>query len=571
MMNQSRLPLLLMLSVLGSVRMASAQDLDKTMIAKVDSIFAKYNDMTAPGCALGIYRNGRLIYAKGYGSADLEHNVPISPNTVFDIGSTSKQFTATCLVLLQQQGKLSLDDDVRKYIPELSDYGHTITIRNLLNHTSGLRDYIGLMVMGSADIDDVTKPEDALRTIVHQKALNFEPGTEMAYSNTGYFLASVIVQRVSGKSLREFAHEQIFEPLGMTHTSYIDDHTEVVPNRAIGYSPGEDEAYHRDVSYWEQNGDGGVFTTVEDLIKWDQNFYEPRVGGRELGSELLRHGILKNGDTLDYAEGLYTGEFRGLKTVAHGGSWGGYRAQLIRIPSEHFSVAVLCNSGAMNPDRLAIGVVATVLADKLSAPVTKAPTATPSDVAQFDPASFDPGAFDDYVGNYEMEEQAGFVLSFSREGKTFYTQATGQGKIEIHPTSDSVFALQGVDASVTFHREPDGSVAQITLHQHGDHEAFRIDTSAPPSVDLTPYVGEYYSPELETAYTLTVEDGKLIATNPRLGDATLTPPRIATQSSFSGSSWNLEKVSFEKDTNGSVDAMIVSTGRIMGLRFERQK
>jgi len=325
--------------------------------AAVNEIFSDLTKPGSPGCALGIFLDGKIVYSKGYGLANIEDNVPITPQSVFDIGSTSKQFTATSILLLEKQGKLSLGDDIRKFIPELPDYGQKITILHLLNHTSGLRDYLTLMVLAGVNIDSVTTDEDALRFIVRQKALNFPPGNEWLYSNTGFFLLSVVVKRVSGKTLREFAAENIFSPLDMAHTQYRDDHTFLIANRAMAYEPKEKSGgYRLDVSYFEQTGDGAVHTSVEDLQKWDENFYSGQFGEKELPAALQEPGKLNNGKVLDYAKGLSVGEYRGLHRVSHGGAWGGYRAQLLRFPQQHFSVACLCNVGNANPSRRAFQV-----------------------------------------------------------------------------------------------------------------------------------------------------------------------------------------------------------------------
>jgi len=341
----------LALGTCGAPRSNSAQD--KTTAA-VDEVFADYTKAGSPGCAVGVYRNGRVIYSKGYGLANLEEDVPITPQSVFDIGSTSKQFTSASILLLEKQGKLSINDDIRKYIPELPDYGAKITILNLLNHTSGLRDYLTLMDLAGINTDSVTTDEDALQIITRQKALNFAPGSDWLYSNTGFFLLSIIVKRVSGKTLREFAAENIFNPLGMTHTQFRDDHTALIPDRAMAYDPKEKkDGYTLDVSYFEQTGDGAVHTSVEDLLKWDDDFYSGQVGGKDFLAEIQEQGKLNSGKVLEYAKGLFLADYRGLHTVSHGGAWGGYRAELLRFPDQHFSVACLCNRADANPSRRA--------------------------------------------------------------------------------------------------------------------------------------------------------------------------------------------------------------------------
>jgi CubicO group peptidase (beta-lactamase class C family) len=309
-----------------------------------------------------------LLYAKGYGLANIEEEVPITPQTVFDIGSTSKQFAAASILLLEKQGKLSVNDDVRTYIPELPDYGKKIIILHLLNHTSGLRDYLTLFELAGVNTDNVTTDDDALGLIVHQKALNFDPGSEWLYSNTGFFLLSVIVKRVSGKTLRAFAAENIFSPLHMDATTYRDDHTQLVPNRALAYDPKERSGgFSLDVSYFEQTGDGAVHTSVLDLLKWDENFYTAQIGGKEFLTELQEPGKFNNGKTFGYAKGLSVGHYRGLPTVRHGGSWGGYRAELLRFPEQHFAVVCLCNLGTSAPSTRA-NKVAEVYLGSLMAP-----------------------------------------------------------------------------------------------------------------------------------------------------------------------------------------------------------
>jgi CubicO group peptidase (beta-lactamase class C family) len=346
-----------------TVSKAAAGKAEDKKTAAVDEIFVDLTKAGSPGCALGVYGDGKMVYSKGYGLANLEENVPITRQSVFDIGSTSKQFTAASILLLEKQGKLSLNDDVRKYIPELPDYGQKITVLHLLNHTSGLRDYLTLMDLAGIPTDSVTTDEDALQIIFRQKALNFAPGSDWLYSNTGFFLLSVIVKRISGKTLREFAAENIFTPLEMTHTQYRDDHTSLIANRAMAYDEKEKGVgYSLDVSYFEQTGDGAVHTSVEDLLKWDENFYGGQVGGKDFLSEIQEPGKLNSGKALDYAKGLTIGEYRGLHTVSHGGAWGGYRAELLRFPEQHFSVACLCNLASARPSNRAHRVADVYLA-----------------------------------------------------------------------------------------------------------------------------------------------------------------------------------------------------------------
>lgn len=438
----------------------SQQKLD----AAVDEVFQDLTKAGSPGCALGVYRGGQIIYEKGYGLANIEENVPISPKSVFDIGSTSKQFTATSILLLEKEGKLSVDDDVHKYIPELPDYGKKITILNLLNHTSGLRDYLTLFDIAGVNVDSVTTEEDALALILRQKGLNFAPGSEYLYSNTGFFLLSMIVERVSGKTLREFAAENIFSPLQMTHTQFRDDHRSLMPERAMAYDENEKkDGFSLDVSYFEQTGDGAVHTTVEDLLRWDENFYSGQVGGKILLAELQETAKLNDGKRLNYAKGIIVSDYRGLKMVSHGGSWGGYRAQLMRFPDQHFSVATLCNLGSSDPTRRA-SQVADVYLNSVMKPKT-VKSAEPDDEERKKEAATIPLTKEQlaaYAGDYWSEEMGVSYRLAVRDGalkvvgifdKIGIPRANNFAKEELRPTGMDVFSFGEDGVTVKFKRD----------------------------------------------------------------------------------------------------------------------
>ena len=345
---------------------AAQQPLADSLATRVDAEFARYARPDSPGCAVGIFQNGAITYSKGYGMANLEYSVPITPATPFISGSVAKQFTAAAIALLVEQGRLSLDDDVRKYIPELPDYGAKITVDHLVHHTSGLRDFWALVQVAGMRYDDGYTAGDVIRLAARQKHLNFTPGTEYDYSNTGYIALALIVQRVTGKSLREFAAEQIFGPLGMTSTHYHDDHTMIVPGRASAYSPLPEGGYR--INVWNNDivGQGGLIVTVNDLQKWDENFYTGKVGGPGFLKRQLQQGKLANGTTLSYAFGLTVGEYRGMPLVEHGGSSGGYRTIISRFPTAHTSVVALCNSSDANTTMLSHRVADVVLGPKFT-------------------------------------------------------------------------------------------------------------------------------------------------------------------------------------------------------------
>jgi CubicO group peptidase (beta-lactamase class C family) len=311
----------------------------------IDSVFAPYSSRLGPGCAVGVARDGRLVFAKGYGSADLEHDTPITPSTPFYIASVSKQFTAMSIVLLAQDGRLSLDDSIRQWVPEVPSFGSPITLRQLLYHTSGLRDYFTLLALSGWPSDGPLTERQFLELISRQKQLNFAPGEEFLYSNTGYALLAVVVQRVSGKSLRDYAAEHIFRPLGMTHTEFRDDHHRLIAQRAVGYQPA-DGSFRISQPEFDIVGDGGLYSTVDDLAKWDANFRTGRVGGKAGIALLQEQGRLNNGQTIPYALGLTVSQTRGLKTYAHRGAYGGYRSAMVRYPDKGLSVITLCNTAA---------------------------------------------------------------------------------------------------------------------------------------------------------------------------------------------------------------------------------
>jgi len=371
-----------------------SQSLPDSTIKKIDSLFKKWDNNNSPGCALGIVKDGQLIYKHGYGMANLDHSIPISPKSVFDIGSISKQFTAMSILLLAKQGKLSLDNEIQKYLPEVPRYQSPITIRHLIHHTSGIRNYIELLELAGMRGENVhLTDDDLLGLIALQKELNFKPGEEYVYSNSGffltndnrppsiltrgeeyvysssgYFLLGLIVKRVSGMSLRQFAEENIFKQLGMNNTHFHDDRNLVVRNRVTAYLPNSNGGFAAAIPIDDPPGDGGLFTSVEDLFLWDQNFYNNKLGsGPDLISEALSTGKLNNGKNTGYAFGLQVRKYKGLKTIGHGGSGGGFRSAMNRFPELNFSVMCLCNEwSSINPDGLANQVADIFLVDQLN-------------------------------------------------------------------------------------------------------------------------------------------------------------------------------------------------------------
>jgi CubicO group peptidase (beta-lactamase class C family) len=356
--------MLLTFFALAVVQGAATLTPQPAWVTRVDALFAPWDRPDSPGCALGVIEDGKLVHARGFGSASLEHRVPITPQTVFDIGSTSKQFTAAAIGLLVGENVLGVEDEIHDWVPELADYGARVTLDHLLHHTSGLPDYLGLM---EAAPPDWTTPQDALEALAKVQRLQFEPGKKFEYSNTNYFLLSLVAERASEVPFQEFVRQRILAPLGMTNSLLFHDHTLVIPHRATGYDPRQGGGFAVDMSDFEQLGDGAVQTTVEDLVRWDTNFYSHQVGGEALQTFLHRTGTLASGKPLAYARGLFVDSFRGLPRVSHGGAWAGFRAQLMRFPEQKTSIVCLANLASMDPNGLCEQVAEVVLGARMTA------------------------------------------------------------------------------------------------------------------------------------------------------------------------------------------------------------
>jgi CubicO group peptidase (beta-lactamase class C family) len=326
-----------------------------SILKRVDAIFSEWDRPTSPGCALALIQDDEIIYKRGYGMADLERGVPITPESLFDIGSTGKQFTVSIIAILASQGYLSLGDSIRKYLPAMPAYADAITIQHLIHHTSGLRDYVALMELAGLPDENLYPEEALLNLILRQDELNFSPGEKYLYSNSGYFLLGVIAQCVTGMHLTELIQEHIFTPLGMRCSTFNKDYRPIVPNRALSYEASESGGFTNKISLWGGFGDGPIYSNVEDLFLWDQNFYHNRLNHDQpnLLEVLHTQGRLNNGEVIAYAGGLNIEEYRGFKAVSHGGAWAGYRSELLRFPRQRFSVICLCNLSSMMPEDLA--------------------------------------------------------------------------------------------------------------------------------------------------------------------------------------------------------------------------
>ncbi len=519
---------------------------------KVDALFAAWDTPNSPGAALAVLHHGEVVYKRGYGMANLAYDIPITSATVFDIASVSKQFAAFAIAMLVEQGKIALDDDVRAYLPEVPDFGKTITIRHLVHHTSGLRDWPGTLAIAGWQMEDVISFDQILTMVRHQQDLNFDPGAEYSYSNTGYNVLAEVVARVTGQSFRAWTDTHLFKPLGMVHTHFHDDHERVVKNRAYAYSPARD-GFKRVGNGLTALGSSSLFTTIDDLIKWVQNFRDPRVGGQAVVDRVHQQGVLNNGEQISYAFGNSIGAYRGLKTVGHSGSWAGFRTRLVRFPDQDFAVIVLSNASNFNPTRKAWQVAELYLDDQMDS--------EEADASPPEPVAVDPAVLDDYVGTYQLGP--GWLLTITREGDRLMTQATREAKFEMTPTSETEFFVEAYGAAIAFQRNAASAVTHI---EYRNIHAPRVELFEPSADDLMAFEGDYFSEELGTTYTLVVEDSVLTARHRRHTDATLSPTITDT---FTTDTWFMRSIHFVRDRDRRITGFEVSEGRSRNVRFAK--
>ena len=561
----------LLVSSMALVSPAGAQTLAPDLALKVDKVFEKYDRTDSPGCALGIYQNGQIIYKHGYGMANLNDDVTITPETVFHVASMSKQFTAASILLLQQEGKLSIDDDVHKYIPELPDFGEKITLRNLMHHTSGLRDQWALLELsGWRYSQDLITDEDVMSVVTRQKELNFKPGEKYLYSNTGFTLLALTVKRVSGMSLREFTTKNIFEPLGMTHTHFRDDHEEVIKHDALGYEhdgpQGNGKPYRMNLTNFDTTGATSLHTTVEDLQLWDENFYHPKVGGPALIELMLHRDKLNNGEMQEYASGLAVGTYKGLPIVDHSGADAGYRSEMIRFPEQHFSTSVLCNFADTNPVRLAHAVADIVLAKDLKEPTQDA-AKKPADTATLPPLTAE-----------QMTAIAGTY--WSRDDDDFAVVQVKDGKLQMDVGTDDFHALKqfapghfhvadvpwGEEVDFHFIAAEAGKPRGLEQRQgEGKPEKFEsVAAFAPSAEEMQAFAGAYVSDEIDLVYRIKAENGKLSLSRARHKPEMLKPVMTDT---FAG---DFGALHFKRNAKGQVSGFVLNAGRIQNLKFAKK-
>ncbi len=512
---------------------------------EVDQLFALFDKPGSPGCSVGVIRAGEFVYKKSFGYASLELGVPLTPSSVFYMGSVSKQFTAASVVLAAEQGYLSLDDDVRKYLPELPDYGRRITLRQMLHQTSGFRDFLDLVFLSGRNAADLASPAEILKLIARQKGLNNLPGDEWVYSNSNYFLLGEVIRRATGKSLAKFAAENIFRSLGMTHTLFYDDNTLVVPNRVAAYDSGKDGNFLVDWSpSYDIVGGGGLMSSLDDLLFWDRNFYTNKLGKGTLPAELQSHGTLNNGNKIDYALGLSLGEYRGLPIVEHSGELFGYHSSFLRFPQQRFSVIVLCNLATGEPEALTRKIADLYLASDFEP--KQNPTAS-SDLP--DPAGF--------AGTY-LDPRSNTIYTFVAD----HSNLIGWGSVLQRIDAKRFYDLGG--NIITFEHVNGTMHCSLVIPGEVYFSGNRLKPISLSDAELIRFAGRYHSDELDVIYTLSVEAGRLTV---KEGDK---PPVIfdpATANEFFSS--DFRTLDFQHDVDGRISGFNVFTQAARGIMFNR--
>lgn len=520
--------------------------------SRVDEVFKEFAVPGSPGCAVAVYQDGRTVLSRAYGMANLDHDVPLAPSSIFHVASVSKQFTAAAILLLAHDGKLSLDDDIRKHVPELPDFGKRITVRHLIHHTSGIRDQWSLLgLAGWRYSNDLITDDDVLWVLSRQKDLNFTPGEQNLYSNSGYTLLAVIVSRTSGKSFREFTDDRIFKPLGMTNTHFRDDFAEIVKHQAYGYTR-QDGTFKLSVTNFDTAGATSLLTTVEDLAKWDANFQKPVVGGAALVAAMEERGRLNDGGDIDYASGIVHGTHRGLKTMSHGGADAGYRSALLRYPQQRFGVATLCNLAQTNPMQLAQRVAEVYLGDQMqpvtaTAPVAEAEVALPApDLAAL-------------AGLYWNAQDA-IARRFVFEDGHLKLRTSPEQTITLKSIGNRRFVLENPSRTLTFQSN------RLTIApESGTAATFeRVEPFTPTDAQLEAFAGAYRSDEIEATYRIVVKDGRLRLERLKSSSSILEPLVTDTFASQPG------VMRFTRDTTGTVTGFVLEAGRVRGMKFWKE-
>ena len=536
--------------------------LSQNQLQKIDRLFIDWNTPNHPGGAIAVMKDGKRVFSKAYGLASLEYLIPNSTETFFNIGSNSKQFTAMGIVILKERNSLSFDDDIRTYIPELPVFAKTITIRHLLHHTSGLRDLHGLLGLAGWRNDDVISNVDLNRIIVKQNSLNFKPGEEILYCNTGYMLLVNIIEKVTGKKFKYWLKENIFDPLGLNNTYVEDQYDRVVLNNATSYAGTSN--FNRKIAYWNYVGSGNMHSTTSDLLKWLQNFSNPKEGWKSAFATLLTMNPLTNGNPNIFGFGVRIEKHLGRKIIQHGGAIGGFRSIIRSYPEDNLNIVVLSNftgskivtktnriAEIIYPVEEKVTTQNQIQLTKKSKKIIKLST---KKLAKFE-------------GTYwNTKEKYGRKI-YVRNDTLRYLRLDGSESLLAPIKKNSFLMLNvSVDVIITFNSK-DGVKQMIVNVENELPAVFDLHNISKKTIskELSEYAGKYYSPEIETAYTVLIKGSEIYIHHIRHGNIKL---KRLYQDILKGE-WPINMVEIKRNHKGKVEGLRITNGRVRNLWFKK--
>ncbi|MGZ8524967.1 MAG: serine hydrolase domain-containing protein [Chitinophagaceae bacterium] len=557
-----KLPLLFFPAFLSFIIHLPAQPVPDSTLKKIDSLFNKWNKINSPGCTVGIVRNDSIIFSKGYGMANLEYAVPNTANTIYHMASVSKQFTGYAIVLLAEHGKLQLDDDIRKYISWFPDLKEKITIRHLLNHTSGIRDQWQLLAISGTRLDDVITQDHIVKILGQQQALNFKPGAKYSYSNSGYTMLAEIVKSVSGQTLRAFTDSAIFKPLGMNSTYFHDNYNEIEKNRSYSYNRIDTAHFANSVLSYSNAGATSLFTNIPDLSKWVINFYNHKVGTQKDIDQLTQKGRLSNGKELTYALGIAVDKYKGWRQYSHSGGDAGYRTYLTVFPDLKMGFMVFSNLGDFNPGASVYAIADLFISDSTQKKedAGKEPRDSLAAILK------DTLSLKKFLGNYIGED--GLNFSFDLKGSKLYYHIYDEHNFLIRERNDTFSIPTAPEVKFVFDiKAKDTTVDIFTQDQVYHLKKYIKDTSQKDEL-LKKYTGLYYCPELDCKYGIVVRDHQLMLTNAKYNDTKLT---VVDPEHLTSDYWWMNHLMMIRDSKKNITGFEVNSGRIMHLKFNKIK
>jgi CubicO group peptidase (beta-lactamase class C family) len=537
-----------------------SQSIPDSTNKKLDSLFVKWNTSSSPGCAVGIVRNDSLIYSKGFGLANLEYGIPISPQTVFHVASVSKQFTAWSVILLARQGKLKLDDDIRKWLPWFPDLKTKITIQHLLNHTSGIRDQWQLLAIAGTRLDDVITQEQIIKMLTKQQALNFSPGEKHTYCNSGYTMLAEIVKSVSGQTLRKFTDSSIFKPLGMINTHFHDDYTEIEKNRAYSYGRTDSIHFSNSVLSYSNAGATSLFTTVTDMSKWLMNFYTHKSGDQLDVDLLTKKGKLNSGKYLSYANGIVAGEYKGWKEFSHGGADAGYRSYVTVIPGVKMGFVVFSNLGDFNAGGKAYEMAELFVKDSTHPRKEVKKETRDSTTALLK----DTVSLQKFLGYYISDD--GLPVHFDIIKNRLYFHVYDQNNFLIRDSADQYSIADAPEVKFAFSINGKDTITDISTPGESYHLLkYRRDTTQADKL-LATFTGTYYSPELDCRYGIVLKDHHLFLTHSKYNDTKLT---LVNNDHLTSDYWWINHIKMLRNSKNEITGFEINSGRVMHVKFDK--